>query len=186
MLFVLGCGRSAFVIPTQTSNPPPQTRLSDYANVEVRPVVAEQLPVEEEGSEMCAKIGQRIGELFQANAGHILNNWGKDPNMSPTRGTLVIQPRITQLKWVTRGERIWAGSMYGNSAIAVEIDFIDKSNGAVVARPTLFTRANAMGGAYGAQEDAMLVRIAEMMSNYVSTNYSTPIGGATGVEPPAS
>jgi hypothetical protein len=72
--------------------------------------------------------------------------------------------------------------MYGNSAIVVELMISDKATGTVFARPVLFVRANAMGGAWGAQEDAMITRVTELMANYIIQNHAAPVGGPTGLE----
>ncbi len=179
---VVGCGRSKFTEPTVVSNPAPPVRLGEFANVEVLPIEVMPEVKKEEDADECYKVAGRIDELFAAKIQYLLDKWNTDSENPPTRDTLVIRPYITQLKWVTRGERVWAGSMYGNSAIVIEMELVDKSDGTVFAKPLLLSRAHAMGGAWGTQDDAMLTSMAEKMASYIAQNYGAAVGGPTGVE----
>jgi hypothetical protein len=42
-----------------------------------------------------------------------------------------------------------------------------------------------MGGAwtFGSTDNAMLVRIANRLTDYLAANYASPVGGPTGAEP---
>jgi len=181
-LLALGCGRSNFQTPTNVVNPAPPVRLGEFQSVEVADMSVAPAVLEEEKEYDANLVASNIMKQFRSKIQYLTSNWNNDPQRPPTRGALLIRPVMSQLKWVTRGERVWAGSMYGNSAVVIDIEFADKADGTVFARPMLFARANAMGGAWGMQDDAMVTRMAEMMANYVIQNHASPVGGPTGVE----
>lgn len=176
-----GCGRSAFTMPTLRTNPPPPVKLSEFAKVEIRPMTILPIVAEEEDPDLVSRIAQKLTDNVNEGTSAFVTAWNNDTQRPRTKGTLVIQPVIKQLKWVTRGERIWAGSMYGNSAIEVGLTMSEKSTGSVVHEAMIFTKAHAMGGAYGSQEDAMLRDISSKVINYIIQNYETATGGPTGV-----
>ena len=181
-LAVLGCGRSAFTVPTMVTNPPPAMVLAEFSTVELQPMTYIPEVTQEEDEDEVQKVANRITEIVQGKIQFFINKWNSDKERARTRGKLVIQPVITQLKWVTRGERIWAGAMYGNSAIEVRLNMTDEASGTLVHNPMLFSRANAMSGAWGMQDDAMLNAISDRIVNYIIQNYETALGGPTGVE----
>lgn len=183
-IVVVGCGRSAFTIPTQTQNPPPTVPISAFATVELAPVTYLPAVTKTEDETTVVKVAAKISELVALNADPLIKAWNSDTQRERTYGTLVIQPFIKQLKWVTRGERVWAGAMYGNSAIEVGIRMADKASGNVIHEAMLFARAGGMSGAWGTQEDALLRHISERISNYIVLNYEAAIGGPTGVNAP--
>ncbi len=55
----------------------------------------------------------------------------------------------------------------------------------MIAEPIFYARAAAMSGAYslGGADNAMLVRIANRLSDYLLANYGQAVGGVTGAEP---
>ena len=95
-----------------------------------------------------------------------------------------MQPSIEELKFVSGGNRAWAGAFAGSSAVRMRVRFSDKATGAVVAEPEFYQRAAAMGGAYtfGGSDNAMLVRIASVIEEYARRNHAQAVGGPTGLE----
>ena len=68
------------------------------------------------------------------------------------------------------------------SANQAALDKIQES-GDTIAYPEFYQRAAAMGGAYtvGVTDNLMLVRIANLLVEYLKSNYETAVGGPTGV-----
>ncbi len=106
--------------------------------------------------------------------------WTKE-DASPSR-TLVLKPRIKQIKFISGGARFWAGAMAGSSAVVMSVEIVDKENGKIIAHPDFYQHANAMGGAwsFGSTDNIMLVRITEIIDAYLKANYASAVGGATG------
>lgn len=179
---IAACGRSAFTMPTLTNNLAPPVRLAEFAHVELLPMTYLPAVTQTEEETVVVKIAAKISELTSMRTGPFLAQWNGDTQRPRTQGTLVIQPMIKQLKWVTRGERIWGGAMYGNSAIEVGLKMTDKATGNVVHEAMLFCRAGAMSGAWGTQEDALLNALADKILNYIVLNYESAFGGPTGVD----
>ena len=179
-LFAVACGSSEpFNVPTVRSNPAPTVRLGEFASVELSPMTISQNAIGEDPDGMVLA---KLNEMLVAKTQHLLTNWNNDPSVSRKHGTLLIQPMITELRYVTRGQRVWAGAMYGNSAIVIQVAFVDSMSGNHIADPVFFVRANAMSGSWGTQEDMMLDRVIVMISEYLHQNFSMAVGGPTGVE----
>jgi hypothetical protein len=176
----LACGSSAaFNEPTVKTNPPPTELLAEFAEVELAPMT---IGPNAAGQDDDGRVLAKVDELLRTRTQHFVTNWGKDAASPPKFGKLRISPEITELRFVTRGQRIWAGAMYGNSAIVAQVSFLHVDSDTVVAQPIFFVRATAMGGSYGAQDAAMLERVAEMMADYIFDNYDRQVGSPTGVE----
>lgn len=63
--------------------------------------------------------------------------------------------------------------MAGSSAVLLRTQYLDGATGTVVASPTFYARASAMGGAWtiGGTDNAMLQRIVDQACAYAKQNY---------------
>lgn len=158
--------------PTVAYNPPPTKALNTYEIFEVRRLIAD--PAVKEPAAV-AKIQQNLDLKLTALAA----SWNRSAG-----DTLVIEPRIHELKFVGGGGRVLAGALAGSSAVRMTVRISDKATGEVIAEPEFFQRAAAYGGAYsfGGTDNAMLTRIASVVDEYLRRNYDKAVGGPTGLE----
>ncbi|MBB5209777.1 hypothetical protein [Chiayiivirga flava] len=169
---VLLAGCATQIRPTVSDNPPPTRALNTFEAFELRPVAIAAGVAEPEA---VAKIQQHI----DAKVKPLLAQWSRGAG-----ATLVLEPTIRELKFVSGGNRVWAGAMAGSSAVRLTVRLTDKASGAVVAEPEFYQRAAAMGGAYsfGGSDNAMLERIASVLVEYLQRNHARAVGGPTGLE----
>ncbi len=169
-LMLAGCVTK--IRPTVAYNPPPTKPLNAFANFEVRPLTAD--PGVEE-PEARVKIQQNL----DLKLGILVGEWKRGDGP-----TLIIEPRVRELKFVGGGGRFLAGSLAGSSAVRLTVTLTDKASGQVIAEPEFFQRAAAMGGAYsfGGTDNAMLVRISSVVDEYLRRNFEQAVGGPTGLE----
>lgn len=163
-------------------NPPPKEAFSNYTHFEISPV---KLQPPYAGQEANEKALIKIQENVSARMNPLLAKWNAaETNGKPAR-TLQIEPVVTEIKFINATTRVWTGALSGSSAVVLHAKFVDKESGAVIADPEFYSRAAAMGGAwsFGAADNAMLVRIANRLCDYVEGNYSTAVGGPSGAEP---
>lgn len=163
--------------PASAQNPAPDEAFAVFDRIELMPLAAASDSVAEQASAMD-KIQTSINEKLARR----IDEWNANTARENPR-TLVIEPVVTELKFVSGGKRFLAGSMAGSSAVILRARFVDKASGAEVAHPEFFSRANAMGGSasMGGTDNAMLERVGNQLAVYVIANYRTPKGGP--VEP---
>lgn len=167
----------SYIEPKNATNPPPSKAFDAFQRFEVRPIAmdapyAGQAPNEEAKASIQANLDQRLNP--------VLAEWNAKP-AGDAPHTLVIEPRIEHVKFITGGKRFWAGAFAGGSAVLMTVKLTDAQTGEVVAQPEFYQHANKMGAAwsFGATDKAMLVRIAGMISNYVQANYADPVASST-------
>ncbi len=165
------------IAPSRSQNPAPSEAFARYARFELTPLRGADGEVTAQSAAM-AKIQASINERL----GPRINAWNAKPTTGDTR-TLVIEPVVTQLKFVGGGKRFWAGSSAGSSAVILRARFSDKATGTEVANAEFYAKAAAMGGAYsmGGTDNAMLDRIGNSLAVYVIENHASAVGGP--VEP---
>jgi hypothetical protein len=173
-LLLAGC--VTHIKPSVTSNPPPRTALNAYQRFELLPLGATPEARREDAA--VRKIEQNLAQ----QVGSLIATW----NRAGDGRTLRIEPTVTELKFVSTGERLLAGGLAGSSAVVMKVRLVDGATGEVVAEPEFFQRANAIGGAYsfGASDNGMLDRIAIVAREYLVRNYDQAVGGPTGLDEP--
>jgi hypothetical protein len=178
--FVLSaCGGGTKITPPPSNtNPPPAAKFSDFKTIELRPITVAPEFADAEANQKATK---KIQEIVDANLSGVIANWNSTER-GATRGTLVIEPLITRMKFIGGGARFMVGAMAGNSAVYMEISCKDGETGQEIAKPVIYQRANAMAGgmSVGGADNAMLNRVAQMLTDYVKSNFDAPVGGPTG------
>lgn len=164
------------------SNPRPAEALSAFEHFELLPI---KMSAPYSGQEANERALVKIQQNFDFRARPLIDSWNAKAGAAEGGRTLVIAPYIQDIKFISGGARVWAGAMAGSSAVVLKMRLYDKATGRTIAEPEFFQRAAAMGGAYsfGATDNNMLVRIAEIAANYLSANYAAAVGGPTGAEP---
>jgi hypothetical protein len=180
-LLLAGCA-TTYIKADATSNPPPRIAFNAFDHFEVRPIA---MGAPYKGQEANDKALIKIQENFDLRVNTLFSGWNdRRGNAAPTR-TLLVEPRIQDIKFVNATSRFWGGALAGSSAVVMKVRFSDAATGDIVAEPEFFQRAAAMGGAWslGATDNNMLVRIADLAYQYIQNNYSRAVGGPTGATP---
>lgn len=185
LLFIAGvfAGGCATQIKTETTqNPPPAEKFANFTRFEM-PKIALLPPYA--GQEANERALGKSQENVNLRMNPALQTWNSSaPAGAPAR-TLRIETTIPEIKFINATSRVWAGAMAGSSAVIVRVKISEQETGKVIAEPMFYARAAAMSGAYslGGADNAMLVRIANRLSDYLLANYSQAVGGVTGAEP---
>ncbi|PPJ43584.1 MULTISPECIES: hypothetical protein [unclassified Pseudoxanthomonas] len=162
-------------------NPPPAEALAAFDRYELRPATL---------SDAYAghKANQEALASFQRNLDERVGAWAAQRNAAaathtPVR-TLVVEPRIEKIRFISGGARFWAGALAGSSRILVTMKLTDAATGQVIATPEFYQHAKGMAGAwtFGAADNSMLVRSASLALDYLKDNQATAQGGRTGWE----
>jgi len=163
-----------------TQNPPPAERFSAFNRIELPPLAIAAPYAGQDANEAAAK---KIQENVDARMKPLLATWNAR-EASPAR-TLLVQATISEIKFISGGKRFLTGAFAGSSAVKLSARITEKETGRVIATPEFYARAAAMGGAwtFGGTDNAMLVRIANRLADYLQANYDQAVGGPSGAEP---
>ena len=136
------------------------------------------------GQEANEKALVKIQENVSLKMTPTLEGWNRTASGGVTR-TLLIEPTVTEIKFINATSRVWAGAMAGSSAVILKVRITEKETGKVIAEPHFYARAAAYSGAFsiGAADNAMLIRIATRVTDYLQANFNEAVGGRTGAEP---
>ena len=170
-ILLAGCVTN--IAPTSDTNPPPSEALGGFQNYEVSQVAL----AADQKSESNEVALIKVQENWDKNVGLMLDDW----RAAGTNGrTLLIEPIVTEMKFVSGGKRFWAGAAAGSSAVLMTVNLTDKASGDVIASPQFFQRAAAYGGAwsFGGSDNAMLVRISSLVAQYLGDNKDEAVGGS--------
>jgi len=170
---VLLAGCVTNIAPTSDTNPPPAEALGGFQNYEVSQITLAAGQQSESNEVALVK----VQENWNKNVGLMLDDWqGSGANGR----TLLIEPIVTEMKFVSGGKRFWAGAAAGSSAVLMTVNLTDKATGDVIASPQFFQRAAAYGGAwsFGGSDNAMLVRISSLVAQYLEDNKDEAVGGS--------
>ncbi|MGH7997282.1 MAG: hypothetical protein ACREFX_13125 [Opitutaceae bacterium] len=163
-----------------TQNPPPEEKLSDFNHFELEPVVlASAYTSSEANHKAMAKVQADLSERMDP----VIAKWNQaGEETGGANHTLVIEPKIEEIKFLNATVRVWTSSFSGSSAILMRVRLVDKDTDREVGAPIFYARAAAMGGAFsfGTTDNLMLVRITETISSYLKNNYGNAVGGPTG------
>jgi hypothetical protein len=168
----------AWAAPT---NPPPSHKLEGYAAYELRDVTFDPNLGDKKHIE---KVVSKVDENLKRNISPMLTNWNASAD-SHGKQHLVIEPRIESLHKPSGATRFFAGAFAGDGHINVKVRITEQPSGKLIAEPEFYRRASAMAGAWtvGGHDNAMLEKVAGLVANYLSANYTEAVGGATGYEP---
>ncbi len=172
-LTVTGCASN--VKASRTDNPPPVEAYSNFGRIDVKPVV---LAPEFRGQSANEKSLDKINANFFKRIGDNPRKW----NSRPDNGrTLVIEPVITDIRFIGVGARIFTGPLSGSSGVVIHIKATDLSTGKLIDHPEFYQRSSAGAGfGLGIADNMMLTRIGELVGDYVLKNYDAAVGGRTG------
>ncbi len=160
-------------------NPPAANKLQGYAGYELKPVV---LNPELASKKNVDKVVAKVEEEMKKNVGSVLTSWTPD---SANAQKLVIEPYIESLHKPSGANRFFGGAMAGSGRILMKLKITEQPSGNVIGEPEFYRHANAVAGAWtlGAHDNAMLVRVTELVAAYLTQNYTEPKATPTGFEP---
>lgn len=167
-----------YIEAKSATNPAPSVPLDTFASFEIAPIAMDAPYAGQEANESAR---QRLQANLDERVGPLLAQWN---DAAPGKGTLKIAPTVRHVKFITGGKRFFAGAFAGGSAVLVTVTLTDASTGKVVAEPEFYSHANKLGAAwsFGATDKTMLVRTAQLITDYLKANYATAVGGPTGKE----
>lgn len=168
-----------YIEAREINNPPPSVALDQFDRFEIAPI-AMGAPYAGQPANEQAK--QRLQTNLDERVPPLLTEWnGKDAKHAPPRA-LKIEPTIRHVKFISGKARFWAGALAGGTAVLMTVKLSDAATGEVIGEPEFYQHANAMGAAwsFGATDKVMLVRVTDLITNYLKANYVMAVGGPTG------
>ena len=166
-------GCATHIKASTKQNPAPTEAFSAFGQIELKPVAFR--PGFDGDEKGLFKINQNLAEdlapsIAKWNARKLNNR------------SLTIEPIIDEFEFKHGAKRVLLGPLAGSSGVLVKVKITDET-GKVVAHPEFFQRTSAGAGMImGIADNIMLVRIANLISNYVVTNYERAQGGPTGAD----
>lgn len=160
---VLLAGCSTNIKPPNETIQPPKVPLGQYKSIEIKPLKVAHM----EGDSGDKAAVQRIEAELKSCLAASFN-----PRSDNNGHLLVVEPAIPDLKKINGAERFFLGAMAGSSAVLLNVKFSDGGTSEVIADPTFYAKAAAMGGAFsfGATDNAMLSRIVNSACDYTRKN----------------
>jgi hypothetical protein len=180
LAFLSGC--VTHITMDATQNPPPAEKFANFTQFEIRKIT---LGAPYAGQDANERAVAKIQENVSLKADPLVKGWNATGAAVAPARTLIIAPAIMEIKFISGGSRFWGGALAGSSAVILTAKITEKETGKEVGSPTFYARAAAMGGAwtFGGTDNAMLVRIAGRLTDYLEANYGAAVGGPTGAEP---
>ena len=151
---------------------PSKVKFSKFKKVEIKPVSL----TPEFANNANKRAQKKINELLQPGMKAVLNNvtlleQGAEFSKSK-EPVLQITPHIKEIKFVSIAKRFWFGWFAGSSAVLMQVNFVDSSNGQIIAQPEFYAVGNAFSGSLsiGRSDNAMLNSVSQDVVNYTSNN----------------
>lgn len=168
-----------YIEAKEINNPPPSVVLDAFDRFEITPI---DMVAPYAGQPANEQAKQRLQANLDERVQPVLAEWNAKPEKNQPPRTLKIEPTIRHVKFVSGKARFWAGAFAGGTAVLMTVKLSDAASGEVIAEPEFYQHANAMGAAYsfGATDKAMLIRVADLVTNYLKSNYVAAVGGPTG------
>ncbi len=147
---------------------PSKAPFGQFQTVRLKPVAWSN------SAEIDNKVTNRIDAVLSECMRRTFKNIGPfDPAENyGQKSVLLIEPIIVEAKKVSSAQRVFLGALAGSSAALLEVKYTDYKKREVIADPTFFQRANAMGGAwtFGATDNDMLSRLPNLACQYSAKN----------------
>jgi hypothetical protein len=161
-------------------NPAPASKLQGYSGYELKALAVDASVGQKKNLD---KVVARVDENLHKDINPILADWNAKPDAANAQ-KLVIEPHLVEVHKPSGATRFFAGAMAGNGYIKMKVVLTEQPSGKVIGEPEFYRRASAVAGAWtmGAHDNAMLDKVAALVANYLSANYSEAVGGQTGYE----
>jgi hypothetical protein len=172
-LTISGCASN--IKASRTENPKPVEAYSEFGRIEVKPaVLAPQFSGQSANERALEKINANLFKRLGENP----EKW----NSRPENGrALVIEPIVTNIRFIGVGARVFAGPLSGSSGVIIQVKVTDVNTGNLIDHPEFYQHSRAGAGfALGVADNLMLTRIGELVGDYLLRNYNAAVGGRTG------
>lgn len=178
---VLLAGCSSVKPPSTSRNPPPSEVFSNFSQFELKRLDRSSSCEKLRGADVALN-SVEIKLNVKLNA--LIKNWEESPTLVQNGRKLIIEPVCANARMVGTGARLGLGLLAGESALVLNVRYIDASTGKAVATPVFYQRTNVFSGTatWGATDINMVDRIASLIATYTATNYDKAVGGPTGAE----
>jgi hypothetical protein len=176
---LLGACATQIQAPPTTSNPPPSEALNNFTAFEIKPVTL--APDYADSSANQAALA-KIQKDLSKNMSTSLKIWNQaGANKTGEKRTLVIEPVVTEIKFVGGGARFFVGPLAGSSAVIMNAKLTEQETGKIIATPEFYATAGAWSGTWsaGTTDNLMLDHIADQFKDYLVTNYVSAVGSPT-------
>lgn len=172
LAFVQGCATS--VKASTTQNMAPLEAFSAFSQIELKTTQFKQAYIGDISG--LNKIDANLKKDLKVS----LESWNKEMK---NQRKLIIEPIVEELQFKHGAKRVLLGPFAGSSGVLLRLNISD-ANGKLIASPEFFQRADAMaaGWVFGVHDNLMLMRVANLASNYVIANYGAAVGGPTGAD----
>ncbi len=153
------------------TNPPAAEALKNFQKFQIKPVSVLP-PFNEKGTTESAVA--HLEANMRLRSTQRVKEWGE---ASSTGGrTLVIEPVIEHIRFVTPARRVFLGVLMGSSHVDMKLRLIDGDTGQIIGEPRFYQHANAgaAGWAFGAVDRALVIRLSNMIDAYLRDNYDQP------------
>jgi hypothetical protein len=152
--------------PTATVQPA-TVRLGTFANVELEPATLAE-PFAAAGANQ--KAAKKINELLNTQLACVFP--GMNSAEKKSGKTLVVKPVIKEIKFIGGAARFWVGAMAGSSAVLMEVTYLEKETGNVLAKAEFYDEASAYAGSWnmGVSDNLMLNHVVTQIVNYSAAN----------------
>jgi hypothetical protein len=172
----------SYIEPRSEINAPPALPLDSFSRFEIEPIRMDA-PYAGQDANEAAKA--RLQADLDIRVNPLLQEWNAKPVVAEPARNLKIEPIIHHIKFISGTVRFFAGGMAGGSAVLMTLKISDADTGEIIAEPEFYQHANKRGAGFtfGATDKSMLVRLSNMMTEYLRTNYSQAVGSAVSVAP---
>jgi hypothetical protein len=146
---------------------PATVSLASFANIEIMPVVIDPpFDTSSANKKAAKKINTYLRE-HMAEALPTVNALDKSEG-----STLLIKPRIKEIKYIGWVARFWAGTLAGSSAVLMDATYLNKDTGQVISQPEFYNHSFRAAGAWtmGATDRLMLDNVARQIIKYSAEN----------------
>ncbi|MDQ8186355.1 hypothetical protein [Pelagicoccus sp. SDUM812002] len=178
-----GCETSSVGL-SEYENEPPSKAFSSFENFELAQVTLAK-PFDEK--EVNKRALEKLQAELDVKLAPLVSEWNASADERPDAGgTLLVEPVVREIKFVSGSTRFWGGAMAGDSAIVVEVKYLDKATGELISKARFYQHANAMGGGWsvGGTDKAMLARVGTLVMEFTERNFEQAVGGPTGKPSP--
>lgn len=166
------CAGCATNIRKPTSAPmPSRVKFSEFNAFVLKPIAIAPAFAEAAANKKAArKIDENLLEQMKVVFPGITRAVAETPSAGAR--TLIIEPRVEEIKFIGGAARFWVGAMAGSSAVLMQVKFIDQQSGDVVAEPEFYRVANSYSGGWsmGATDNLMLDEITRDIAQYAAYN----------------
>lgn len=166
--FLLGCAATQETIIKDSAKEsqvlqPAAVKLAKFKTAQLKPLaIADAISSNPDKLRCAQELDAKLTHLIQP----LVADW---PSTAQEGKTIIIQPKITHLRIISKGTRFLAGLMAGQSSVSLDLQLIDGESGEAIANTTITKVALGNGGP-GVADDNILDYVANISHQYLLAN----------------